>query len=161
MTIEIKLSRGLVALIDECDFIFVSKYKWHASESNNTFYALRPNADGWNRGECTTPAMHREILSITDPRIEVDHVDRNGLNNQRNNLRITDDCGNAQNKGVSRNNLSGYKGVGWNCRGRWRARIKQKYLGYFLTPEEAARAYDKAAKGLYGEFAYLNFPEDL
>jgi len=95
---------------------------------------------------------------------EVDHEDRNYLNNQRSNLRLATKSQNQANSNLRIDSTSGYKGVTWHVRiMRWQAKIQVRktriFLGYFKTPEEAARAYDKAAKRYFGEFANLNFKE--
>jgi len=108
-------------------------------------------------------AMHRFIMKPPDDLV-VDHIDGNGLNNTRANLRI---CTYQQNifnrKGWGKD--SKYKGVSWDKRSKkWRAKIrynsKDKHLGVFEDEIEAAKEYDKEAAKLFGEFAYLNFPED-
>jgi hypothetical protein len=108
--------------------------------------------------------MHRIILGLKDedPRLG-DHIDGDGLNNIRSNLRVASSSGNAQNRRLSCCSSSGFKGVTWRKRERvWYAQIgykdTRKHLGVFSTAEEAARAYDKAALQLFGEFANLNFP---
>jgi hypothetical protein len=96
----------------------------------------------------------------------VDHINGNGLDNRKENLRVVTVVENARNsRGKVRSRKSQYKGVSF-CIGRkspWRATIEagghgQKHLGYFSTEEEAARAYDQAAAEVFGEFAFLNFP---
>lgn len=98
----------------------------------------------------------------------IDHKNGNGLDNRRSNLRF---CTNAQNQHNQRKwgSRSGkplssrYKGVSWHRRGHWRAKIqaqgKRRYLGQFQSEEAAARAYDRAARELHGEFAVLNFSD--
>ncbi len=102
--------------------------------------------------------MHRQITGASQEE-QVDHRDRNGLNNTRENLRIASSQQNAFNRG-KRNGE--FKGVS-KCRRKWRARItidgKEEYLGVFSTPEEAARVYDRRARELFGEFAVVNFPK--
>ena len=93
---------------------------------------------------------------------EIDHIDRNPSNNAWLNLRPANTAENKRNRGIPRNNTSGYKGVFWDQK-KWRSAIKvdyqRKYLGSFDTAEEAARAYDAAARLYHGQFAYLNFQE--
>lgn len=117
--------------------------------------------------------MHREILGLTDPKKEfVDHIDHNGLNNQRCNLRkCTKQQNNRnRNKVVTQRNTSQYKGVSIHIQYNstkeptvsWRAKIKSTnkkgtHIGLFKTEIEAATAYDNAAKIYHGEFAGLNF----
>lgn len=94
---------------------------------------------------------------------QVDHINRNPSDNRRSNLRVCNHSQNMFNRGRNRNNTTGYKGVYRNSAGArrpWQARItengKLQYLGSYDTPEEAARAYDRAARRLAGEFAQLN-----
>jgi hypothetical protein len=102
---------------------------------------------------------------IDDPTVEVDHRDGNGLNNRRrSNLRVCSHSQNGANQKKHKNNTSGFKGVVLYKDNRsrpWCARIKVEgrhiYLGYFATPDEAAKAYDAAAIRLHGEFARTNF----
>ena len=93
----------------------------------------------------------------------VDHINQDPLDNRRQNLRLATRSQNAANLGPYANNTSGYKGVDFN-RGKWRARITQDGVRYFLgtfdTAEDAARAYDQKALELFGEFASLNFSEE-
>lgn len=112
--------------------------------------------------------MHRLILGLTDPKIEADHIDHDGLNNQRSNLRATTKRQNRYNSRKDSNSLSKYRGLrltsrkwrGKNYR-YWQARIMKDgisyHLGLFKNEEEAARAYDVKAKELFGEYANLNF----
>ncbi len=112
--------------------------------------------------------MHRAILGVTDPAIEVDHRSGDGLNNRRGNLREATRAQNSRNLGLPRNSTSGFKGVSFTrSKGQplakpWQASInvnwKGYHLGYFATAAAAARAYDAAARVHFGEFARLNFP---
>ena len=156
MTIKIPLTQGRVAIIDEEDWQLVSQYNWYADFTGYTWYALTNvrRADGKKR----ILRMHRLILGLTDSKIQADHADGDGLNNQRNNLRPCINAENARNSRIQINNTSGYKGVSWHARaGKWMARIvfdgKHRYLGLFHTKEEAYAAYCKAAEELHGEFA--------
>jgi hypothetical protein len=110
--------------------------------------------------------MHREILGFgsikQDPRL-VDHRNRNGLDNRRENLRPSTNSQNLGNRIGSPNSSSKYKGVHWDStRGKWRTQAqhdgKTYRLGRFDSEEEAAAAYDRKALELWGEFALLNFP---
>lgn len=155
-TREIPLTRGLAAIVDAADYPYLSQFKWHACLFGRKWYAARKarKIDGtW-----TSVLMHREILDLADPSILVDHKDNNGLNNARLNLRPATQQQNLCNRPATRKNTSGYKGVFWHKKaGKWMAQIKGqgklKYLGLFLTREEAAAAYDAAAQELHGEFA--------
>ena len=161
MAIEIPLTQGKVAQIDEADLELVSGYKWYAHKDKNTFYAYANvrRADGsW-----TKVKMHRLILGLTDRKTQADHCDGNGLNNRRVNLRACKNTENQWNARIRADNISGFKGVDWCKRsGKWRAKIcangKQKSLGYFATPEAAYEAYCRAAIEMRGAFANFGTP---
>lgn len=157
---EIPLGGGHVALVDDDDFERVASVgKWHSHQSLNTVYAIRhfKKPDGrWS-----PRPMHG---FITDWKL-VDHINRNGLDNRRANLRPATPSQNQANRCVRRDSHSAFKGVSWYPdRNRWRARItvdqKIRSLGYYTTAEEAARAYDAAALNAFGEYARLNLPEE-
>jgi len=158
MTREITLTRGLVALVDDADYdAVVAAGKWYVQPGPNTFYARRSykrDGDRWSI------QMHNFLTGWSF----VDHIDGNGLDNRRSNLRPADDSQNQMNRGAPSNNTSGFKGVGRERLG-WRARIhiggRSIYLGYFDTPIDAARAYDEAALHHYAEFARTNFPQEI
>lgn len=162
--VQVPLSQGREALIDLDDWSLVRGRKWHAIKSRvvGLFYAVTnsPRADGRR----TMIQMHRVILSATSGDV-VDHINSDGLDNRRDNIRICSSAENARNSRMPRNNTSGFKGVSFHrATGKFSASIgkenRQIHIGLFPTAEEAARAYDKAARELHGEFARLNFPED-
>ena len=148
---EIELSQGLVALCDPSDAEFLRGYRWHALRIHKRIYAAT-TVDG------RRSYMHRMLMP--DVR-EVDHRDRNGLNNRRENLRACTHSQNIANADFP-HGVSGFRGVRRN-KARWQARIKvhQKTtcLGTYDTPEEAARVYDAVARTTFGEFAYQNIPQ--
>lgn len=152
----IPLTQGFAARIDDADYERVSQYKWRVRRKNaHTMYAVT------GRGI----RMHRFILGITDPTVQVDHRDRDGLNNQRENLRKCINGENQANKLKQHGTYtSQFKGVCWHkVSSAWRAcitiRRKHVYLGLFENEADAARAYDAAARAHFGEFCHVNFPE--
>ena len=156
MTIHIPLTQGKVAIIDDADLDLVSGYRWQARKDDRRWYAqtVVRRADGSR----TTLNMHRLILGLADQKAHTDHVNGNGLDNRRTNLRACSQAENQWNCGTQANNTSGFKGV--NCdksSGKWRARItvegKRMNLGLYPTPQEAHQAYCKAAIELHGDFA--------
>jgi len=153
----IPLTQGFVALVDEEDVYFLSQWKWHVFKEQYTNYAARGVRQG---GRVKTILMHRLLLTAPQGK-QVDHRDHNGLNNTRANLRLCTQNENQHNRRKNSHSLSQYKGVTWWERlHKWRGEIrlngKWMYLGYFDNEEDAARAYDKAASLLFGEFARLN-----
>lgn len=164
---KIPLTQGRCALVDDDDFDRVSKYRWHAWRvpSKNKYYARRSLGKGG--GKFPKQRMHRFIMEVTDPLTEVDHINGNGLDNRKENLRLSTKTQNQRNRqGPCKMNKSGYRGVGWSqLHGAWRARVtvnkRQIILGFFDSPIAAAKAFDAAAMKYYGEFAgVLNFPDE-
>jgi hypothetical protein len=156
---EIRLTRGMTAIVDKEDFERVNTIKWYASENGGKFYAANRNAN--YPESATTIYMHRFIMGIEDSFVRVDHKDGNGLNNRRYNLRVLSHSDNLMNRGRTKANKSGFKGVSPR-RGKWFACIwvngKTVGLGVYSTPEEAARIYDNAARKYRKDKAVLNFP---
>lgn len=152
----IPLTKGHFALVDDEDYDRLSCQLWQYSEKG---YAVRKDASR------ALIMMHNEIAEFHAlPFVgEVDHADRNGINNQKTNFRQATKSQQQANRGIQSNNTSGYKGVSWRKdKKKWQARASYEgqtiRLGYFNSAEEAARAYDKEATRLFGEFAVLNFP---
>lgn len=154
---QIPLSHGKVALVDDADFESLSAFRWRALYHRHAdkWYAMRSlHRDG----KLTSVMMHRQIMGAPAG-IEVDHIDGDGLNNQRStNLRLATSQQNKFNTGRHKNNTSGYKGVSLDKRtGLWEARTmlnrRNIIIGRFPTPLEASRAYTARIAELHGEFA--------
>jgi hypothetical protein len=151
---EIVLSRGRVAFVDADDFDWLNQWKW----THCTKYAMRHPKRSEGGDTTKWVHMHREIVQPAEG-LYVDHIDGNGLNNQRANLRSCTRAQNMWNTAALRpDKLKGAHPF----RGRWQAFIQcngaRQYLGSFATEIDAALAYDAAAVRLHGAFARLNFP---
>ena len=145
----IPLSQGKIATIDFEDFEKIRPYKWHAVRSGARFYARTCRFDGVRDYK-----IHWVILGKPAKRFMTDHINGDGLDNRKSNLRI---CTNSENQRGFQNRGK-FRGTTYDPRKKkWRAHIS---IGSFETQEEAARAYDIAAKHHFGEFAGLNFPKE-
>lgn len=148
---KIKLSRGKFALVDNEDYAFLNQWKWFWL---NPGYAARTIRTGKSFHKVL---MHRVLLTRTKGQ-EVDHKNGNGIDNRKRNLRICTKIQNHWNRGKSKRNTSGYKGVHWHrASKKWSANItanhKKHFLGYFTSKKKAAMVYAVAAKKLHKEFA--------
>lgn len=159
----IQLTQQLDAIVDEQDYEHLRTIRWCVSKNRKSG---KTYAVGTINGKQVR--MHRYLLQVTNPNVVIDHINGNGLDNRRANLRLATFAQNTTNSGPKKTNTSGYKGVSF-AKGKkskpWAAYLgglkKSRFLGYFVTPIEAALAYDKAAAALYGEFAYLNFKQKI
>lgn len=151
----LQLTQNKVALLDDEDYELYSNLKWSYSHG----YAVRTDSNN------KKVYLHRVIMNSPSGLI-VDHINRDKLDNQRTNLRICNKSENQINSPRNRTNTTTFKGVTMvsekvNAKNRWLAQLvkdyKYIYLGYFPTAVQAAKAYDKKAKELFGEFAYTNF----
>jgi hypothetical protein len=148
----IRLSKGLEATVDDDDLHLVEGASWWAHKSRRTWYA-HAKADG------RFISMHRILMG--EPDCSVDHIDGNGLNNSRTNLRLAAAGQNNANMRKRGGCSSRYKGVSrFKENGKWMAYIRKggelRYLGLFVAEIDAARIYDAAALQLFGEFAKTN-----
>ncbi len=163
-TCTIPLTRGKAATIDSDDYLRVAGYQWRANKARggHIYYAMAnlPRREG--RRSCVL--LHRIVANAPDE-VEIDHIDGDGLNCRRNNLRRATRQQNACNRRRRRNFASRFKGVlRAETRNRWIAKIRANnrayYLGTFDSQEEAARAYSDAAIELHGEFAQSSSPPE-
>lgn len=152
-------TNGGHTLIDCSDLATVQELNWRLH--TNGYASTEVRQDGRRR----RLYLHRVLLAAP-PGIEVDHANRDRLDNRRSNLRLATRRQQTANQSIRSNNSSGFRGVSMNRkRGKWQAHIrihgKSVSLGAaFTSPDEAARAYDAAAVQVFGDFANLNFPEE-
>lgn len=160
MAREIQLTQGQVAIVDDEDFEYLNQWKWCHTKSrgSNTGYAMRAQiySDGTREGF----RMHRVVLNTPEGK-STDHINGNGLDNRRCNLRIATNSENQYNKGKYKNNISGYKGVHWDKYAKkWKAQIRiskiETHIGLYVDVVDAALAYNAMATKYHGEFAQLN-----
>jgi len=146
---KIKLTQNKVALIDDEDYEKVSKYKWQAVYRREAWYASKTNG----------PSMHIFILGKRKNKI-IDHIDGNGLNNQRKNLRYATHIENGYNCKLYKNNTSGHKGISWHKQHKkWAAqcRVNKKniHLGYFINKKDAIKTYETFSEKHHKQFKRL------
>lgn len=156
-TCSVPLTRGMFALIDLEDAPLVSHRSWHARRArtgSGKWYAAAGTRD--SSGTFRILLLHREIVHGAP---EIDHINGDGLDCRKANLRKTDRLGNTKNVGVRKDSTTGAKGVSLRD-GRWRARIQsdgtRRFLGSFSTRDEAVAAYNDAAIKHHREFARIN-----
>lgn len=162
---EIPLTQGRIALVSDADFDMLMRIskKWGCFRRVDNIYVVTSTMIN---GKQVRIFMHR-VLMNPEKGYFVDHINGNGLDNRRENLRIATHAQNMRNSKKRKSSKWPYKGISYDNRSyhlskKWRVRIridgKQIYAGRFETPEEAARKYDELARQFYGEFAKLNFP---
>jgi hypothetical protein len=153
----IPLTQGKFAIVDTDDYEWLSEHKWHVVAPGKQYAGRKEGG--------RTIYMHREIMKPPPGKI-VDHIDGNGFHNRRRNMRNCTNQQNMQNIIKAPRATSRYKGVHYDKRPRtWSAKIchngKSIHLGTFPTDTEAARAYDRKARELFGDFARPNFPAEV
>ena len=159
---EIESVGGEIVLVDDVDYEHLSQFNWYVEHGNREC----SNVFRYQRFSTTRIPMPNEILGLMS-NLEIKHKDGNGLNNRLSNLRFAPRALQNAFLGLRRKKTSKYKGVSKGAltkkKGqRWQATITKngeaRYLGYFGSEEEAARAYDAAARETWGDVARLNFP---
>ena len=155
---EIPLTQDQTALVDDSDYFDLIIFNWCLSRRDNKLYAGRGIKI---KGHSKTILMHRQILNAPDD-MQIDHINGNGLDNRRNNLRLVTSSQNHFNQHKQqRSTSSRYKGVYWHKRDKvWVVGIQAfgiyYYIGSFTNEQEAALAYNEAANNYHGEYAKLN-----
>jgi hypothetical protein len=163
--VEIELTQGKVAVIDE-DYPLVAGYKWRSHchsrtrNANELWYAVTSVRDSNTCRHRVFPMHHLILTKKTG--LVIDHIDGNGLNNSRSNLRYATPAQSKANTRPWKNGSSRFKGVTWKAsHAKWQVEItvngRKRFLGLFSSEEEAAVAYDRAAKAAWGDFARPNF----
>lgn len=158
------LSQGLFALVDGKNYEWLSQWKWSAAKGYSTYYAFRSTGGRKNKHNIL---MHRIVMGAKKGSI-VDHINHNGLDNRKSNLRFCTQAQNQYNQKHRNSSIysSKYKGVCWDKRKiKWMSTVrfdgKCVFAGYYNSEIEAAKSYDKKARKLFGKFACLNFNEKL
>ncbi len=147
--------KGQEIIVDKEDFDLLNSHKWCIQSMG---YAIRRLGKNEGKGMIL---MHRAIIGDIPKGMQVDHINRNKLDNRRSNLRIVTNAQNSRNRTISGNNLSGFRGVYWSKLGsKWEVRIKYNYQSYFLglfdSKLEASKVYDREATRLFKQYAVLN-----
>lgn len=158
-----KHGAGKFALVDDEDYDMLMEHKWFVicvKACPKLYYARYNVSHPIYKGSKPIP-MHRVIMGVDDPKVEVDHIDGNGLNNQRSNLRLCSRFENCMNRKKRKCTSSKYKGVAWRKDSAiWRAYIrfdgKLYNLGQYDSEVDAALAYNQAALMWFGQFASIN-----
>jgi hypothetical protein len=150
----VPLTLGYEAVIDADDAPLVMGFNWSARVDGENVYAHRTETVSSSSLQRRRVYLHRVIMGEPSG-MQVDHIDCDGLNNRKENLRQATHQQNTHNARIAKHNTSGFKGV-WRARNKWRAQIrdggKKISLGCFDTPEEAHAAYRKASGDLHGSF---------
>lgn len=160
---RIKLTRGKYAIVDVEDFEWLNKYKWHYTHYG---YARRTNYKRNGKDKIEVESyMHKMIFQAPEGMI-VDHINRNGADNRKANLRAATQKQNVWNRKFKRKGgKTRYNGIRWDKnREKWQVRLaingRRESFGYYADEKEAALAYDRVAKRYRGEYAFLNFPKE-
>lgn len=163
-TVQIQLTKGYVAIIDAID-AGLANANWHAAVSKESPIVYALSCVPRNGGRAKAKPLHRMVYErIINRPLEatelVDHINGDGLDNRRCNLRLATHKQNMRNRRRHKNNQSGYKGVSWHKKNaKWRAQYTymgtNKTIGYFDDPKDAYEAYCEAVKNRDGEFARL------
>ena len=156
----VELSNGRAeAVVDLADLHLVSGQRWFAICPGRVTYAVASSIQ-CAKQRARTLLMHRVILGNPDAR-NIDHIDGNGLNNRKANLRTATHSENQCNRPAPSNNTSGFKGVSFEARrNKWRAEITKSgrniHLGYFAEKQLAVAAWTAAAADHHGEYARVS-----
>lgn len=148
---RLTLPSGHVTVFDAADLPLVEQFKWHVLKARRTCYAQTKGGPANGRQRTY---LHR-LLMNAPAGLLVDHINHDGLDNRRSNLRLATPGQNVANSGPRSGDYRGIF-VSHHRSKPWRARIQTRHIGYYATEWEAAEAYNEAALAEYGEFALLN-----
>lgn len=148
---EIKINKGFVVLIDKENLNKIMNMKWYVVKKGSIYYAAHTY---YYKGKSKRLYMHRYLMDETNPKIHVDHINGNGLDNRKLNLRSVTAIENGRNRGKQSNNKSGYKGVYWNKqKNKWHSVLrhmgKKIHLGFYDDAKSASESYYKKAKEIW------------
>ena len=142
----------LFAVIDDEDVDLISSYRWFLTYGGGNLVKYATAPIRIEVGKWSKLTMHRLIMNAKKGEL-VDHINHDGLDNRKENLRICTSSENGRNRRLGKNSRSGFKGVSKKKSGKYEAAIR---LGTFILPEDAAKEYDRVAKFVFGEFANLS-----
>lgn len=147
---KIPLTQNKFALVDDDMYEELSKYKWFAFKGVRSFYAGRSQQVN---GKARQVKMHRFIMNAPAG-LYVDHINQDGLDNQKHNLRLVTASENSFNRPMNKNNKSGYRCIRWYKQtNKWMLQMKDTTVGYFANLDDAVKTYNIKAKEYWGDFA--------